>query len=131
MFEKKYFKQLIIFLNLLLIPFLVCFAVADVPELSSIVAILGRILNIAVGVAGIALVVMIAYGVIKSSLATGDPRGLEGAKATWTYALYGFFIVVAFFALFLIISRFVGSNLSPNSLLGNVASGINSLLNPR
>ena len=40
------------------------------------------------------LIIMIGYGIIKGSLAAGDPRGLEGAKSTWTYAVYGFLVVV-------------------------------------
>ncbi len=51
---------------------------------------------------------MIAYGIIKGSLAAGDPRGLEGAKGTWTYAVYGFLIVVLSFVIVSIIRTFLG-----------------------
>jgi hypothetical protein len=133
MIFKSIKKYLIFLTSILLSGYVVCFAKAmgeDPPLLSSIVNVAGRVLNIAVGVAGLVLVVMVAYGVWKSSLASGDPRGLEGAKLTWTYALYGFFIVVGFFAAVLIISRLIGVSLSPSSFLSNVSAGINSLMHP-
>ncbi len=63
-------------------------------------------------------------------MATGDPRGLEGAKQTWTYAVYGFFVVVGFTAIIMIIGKLLGINLSPSGFLGNVSGALNSLINP-
>ena len=100
------------------------------PDITGIVDVAGRVVNIAMMVAGIVLVTMVAYGVWKSSLATGDPRGLEGAKQTWTYALYGFFIVVGAFAAFVIIAGALGISINPGSLLNNVKSAITDLMNP-
>lgn len=102
----------------------------DPPQLSSIFGIAGNILNVAVGVAGLVLVAMIAYGVWKSSLATGDPRGLEGAKQTWSYAVYGFFIVVGFTAGVIIIGKLLGVNLTPSGFMGSVSSAVGDLINP-
>jgi hypothetical protein len=131
----KKFKSLSIFLvsYMLFSSLFFCFAyyaTPDAPPLTSIVPIIGRILNIAVGVSGVALVAMIAYGVWKSSLATGDPRGLEGAKQTWSYALYGFFIIVGAYAAIVIISSLLGVGVSPGGFLGNISSALNSLLHP-
>ena len=78
------------------------------PVFNDLRPVLIRIINVSMISAGAVLVVMIAYGVWKSSLATGDPRGLEGAKNTWSYALYGFFIVVGAFAIIMIIEGIVG-----------------------
>lgn len=117
-------------LQILFCSVFVSFALSDPPELVEVLDIAGRILNIAVGVAGIVLVAMVAYGVWKSSLSVGDPRGLEGAKQTWTYALYGFFIIVGSFAAFLIMTGILGITLSPASLLTNISTAITDLLNP-
>lgn len=132
----KKINYLGIFLTLQILLSNVCHSFAmtggdEPPALTSIVSIAGKILNIAMAMAGIVLVIMIAYGVVKSSLATGDPRGLEGAKQTWSYAIYGFFIVVGAFALIVIISHILGVSLAPSSFLGNISSALNSLLNPR
>ena len=131
----KKLKSLSVFLTsqILLSSLFFCFAVPaspDAPPLSSIVPIISRIINIAVGASGVVLVAMIAYGIWKSSLALGDPRGLEGAKQTWTYAIYGFFIVVGALALITIISNLLGTPISPSGFLGNISSALNSLLHP-
>lgn len=113
---------------------IVSFAVANVapdnsaPTLDQIGPVLTRILNILIVAAGGVLVIMIAYGIWKSSLAAGDPRGLEGAKNTWTYALYGFFVVVGVFALTMIIEGVIG--VSPgDGIIGKLVEAINELLN--
>jgi hypothetical protein len=133
MFNKRSIKNLVFVLTQLFMgSFVVCFAaLSDPPELSSLVDIARRTLNIAVMVSGIVLVAIIAYGVWKSSMATGDPRGLEGAKQTWTYALYGFLIVVAFFSIFIIITSALGITLSPGALLTGVSGALNALINPK
>ncbi|MFZ2664125.1 MAG: hypothetical protein WAX66_02080 [Patescibacteria group bacterium] len=100
------------------------------PSLDQLSGIAGRIFNALIYASGAVLVAMVAYGVIKASLAAGDPRGLEGAKQTWTYAIYGFFIIILFFAIFLIIARVLGINsiTSPGSVLNNIFDAINDLL---
>jgi len=79
-----------------------------------------------------ALVIMIAYGIIKASLATGDPRGLEGAKSTWSYALFGFFVIVLSWFLILFIRRLLGmsagSDLSPGGFIDDIKTEIQSLI---
>ena len=81
---------------------------------------------------GGALVIMIAYGIIKASLATGDPRGLEGAKSTWSYALFGFFVIVLSWFLILFIRRLLGmsagSDLSPGGFIDDIKTEIQSLI---
>ncbi len=105
-------------------------ALSDPPTFSELQPILVRIINVFIMCAGLVLVVMIAYGVWKSSLATGDPRGLEGAKSTWTYALYGFFIVVGVFAIIMIIEGIIGiSSGASGGLVGKLIDAINELLN--
>jgi len=98
------------------------------PQLTDIFTIVGNIFNILVMAAGGVLVVMIAYGAVKASMALGDPRQLQGAKDTWTHALLGFFIVVGFFAVFVIMAGFLGiTSLSPANLLNGVMDAIGQL----
>ena len=104
-------------------------ALSDPPTFDDLRPIIVRIINILIMCAGGVLVIMVAYGIWKSSLASGDPRGLEGAKSTWTYALYGFFIVVGAFAGFMIIQGIVGISSDSGGLVGNLIDSINELLN--
>ena len=134
MIKKLNSLSIFLTLQILFTGFFICFAAGgneDAPPLTDIVSIMGRILNIAIGIAGIVLVIMIAYGIWKSSLATGDPRGLEGAKQTWTHALYGFFIVIGAFTLVVIISGILGISLLPSAFLKNFSDALTALLNPK
>lgn len=99
----------------------------DTNQLGSLVGVFERILSYAMGVSGAVLVIMIAYGVWKSSMALGDPRGLEGAKQTWTYAIFGFFVVVGVFVIFAIISGIFGISIDPLGLFGGIRSALESL----
>jgi hypothetical protein len=98
------------------------------PEISDITPIIVRVIDILLVSAGGVLVVMVAYGVWKSSLATGDPRGLEGAKSTWSHALYGFFIVVGAFALIVIVSGVIGVSSKSGGWFPGLSNSINELL---
>lgn len=100
----------------------------DAPNIASIVCILGRVFNLAILVVGGILVFMIGYGIWKSSMALGDPKALASAKQTWTYAIIGFFIVVAFFAIFGIILQLLGLPvLTPADLMTRLEENITNL----
>ena len=78
------------------------------PSLTSLSSILSRIVGLFLAASAAALIIMVAYGIIKGSLAAGDPRGLEGAKSTWTYALYGFLIIVLSMVILTLIRKVLG-----------------------
>ncbi len=104
----KYHKYLV-FLSIMFSRAVVLYAESDEPPtFESLIDIIIRIFGLFLAVSAAALVIMIAYGIIKGSLAAGDPRGLEGAKGTWTYAVYGFLIVVLSFVIVSIIRTFLG-----------------------
>lgn len=103
------------------------FALSDPPTFSELEPIINRIVNVLMMSAGLVLVAMIAYGVWKSSLATGDPRGLEGAKSTWTYAIYGFFIVVGSLAIVMIVEGILGFS-SGGGFIHNLIVNIDALM---
>lgn len=132
MLKRKYSALSFLLANIIFGSSSYCLAAetGEPPQLSSLFSIAGNILNVAVSVAGIVLVIMIAYGVWKSSMAVGDPRGLEGAKQTWTYAIYGFFVVVGFTAGVIIIGHLLGVDLRPSGFLGSVSSAFGELINP-
>lgn len=121
----------ILFLSTLFYAAIPVFAdINNEPKFDDLRPILVRIINVLLISSGAVLVAMIAYGVWKSSLATGDPRGLEGAKLTWTYAIYGFFVIVGAFAIFIIAQGMLGiSSGVSGGLAKSLIKSINDLLN--
>lgn len=96
---------------------------------SNLAGIYTRIINIFIGAAASVLVIMIAYGIIKGSMSMGDPRGLEGAKGTWTYAIYGFLVVVLSFMIFSLVRNAVdGTSGEPGGFFENIINALDSLL---
>lgn len=99
----------------------------DEPTLGQMQDILVRVMNWLIFLVGVVFVVVIAYGAWKASTATGDPRGLDSAKSTWTYALFGALVVVGFFALFTIISGLFGFKIGFSEIFAGIFSGISTL----
>lgn len=109
---RDYFKKLkphkylvVLFLLFSLAPILYAAEEVTPPDFKQLVEIVSRIVGLFLAASAAVLVIMIAYGIIKGSLAAGDPRGLEGAKSTWTYALYGFLVVVLSMVIIVIIRK--------------------------
>lgn len=127
--KKITIKNLIFPSFLLLLSFTSRAGIED-PDIEGIFGPITKVFNIAVSLVGIALVVMIAYGIWKSSMSLGDPRGLEGAKQTWVYAFYGFAVVILFYAIFTIIASTFGisSLTSPAGLLEQVRDALKELV---
>lgn len=89
------------------------------PHPLQILCPLKRGLNVAIAFVGVVLPIMIVIGGIKLALAVGDPKGLEAARGTWTWAIIGSIVILGFFTIMLIISRLLGiDNLfaSPNDI---------------
>jgi len=96
----------------------------DNPTWDNFGTILIRIMNWVVYLVGIVFVVVIAYGAWKASTALGDPRGLDSAKSTWTYALFGVIIIAGFFAIFTIVSGFFGFKIGFADIFSGIIQGI-------
>lgn len=97
------------------------------PDPASIACILGRIIVIAIVVAGAIFIAMVAYGAVKLSMALGDPKGYGGAITTWQYALIGLFAVIAVGAVLSIVGKLIGVSLTPDALIGQLQGAINTL----
>lgn len=81
-----------------------------------------RILNLGLYASGIALAIFIGYGAIKMSLALGDPKGLQGASKTWTFALIGFFIIVGSIFIISVTAKLFGNTSLSYSFIFNKIS---------
>ncbi len=125
-------NKCIVFLSLLTFKTFVLYAAEpEPPAFGELRGILSRIIGLFFAASAAVLIIMIAYGIIKGSLAAGDPRGLEGAKGTWTYAIYGFLIIV----LSMLIVRIIRGRLGLSGPFGfelffdNIFNSVDSLVN--
>ncbi|HLD51504.1 hypothetical protein A3K34_04500 [candidate division WWE3 bacterium RIFOXYC1_FULL_40_10] len=108
-------------------------ATSQDPPPEAIICPIGKLLTIGVYAVGAVFVAVMAFGAWKMSMALGDARALEGAKMTWTYAVMGLFIVLAFFGSFSMISGMLGIRsdtfiATPEALVDKMAEGLSNLL---
>lgn len=94
----------------------------DEPALSDLEGVISNIFKYVVGLAGLVFAGAVAYAGWKFSASLGDARGIDAAKQTLTYALIGFGVVVAFFAIFSIFVNLLG--LSGFGGLGGLISSL-------
>lgn len=62
-------------------------------------------------VAGILSLIFVIIGGIKLVTSGGDPKNLESARSTITYAIIGVVVALLSFMLVSLVQRFVGSNI--------------------
>lgn len=96
------------------------------PTIDGLLDLVGRAIVMLAGGAALVFVAMIAYGAWKASMALGDPRGLDAAKKTWTYAMFGVLVAVGALSVFAIVARILGVSYSLS--LSPLTSGIRSAL---
>jgi len=88
-----------------------CYEVVDgekVATLKGFECVFANILNVVVRLAGIALFIMLLMGAIKLMIAGGDPKKIQSAQQTFTYAIFGLAIIVGTWFVFLLIKTFTG-----------------------
>ena len=102
----------------------------DNPYPTDFLVPLARVFNLFLLIAGAALVLVILYGAIKLSMSFGDPRKMMAAKSVLTYALFGFFIIVAFFILTAFVAGALGIPFfsGPDAIFQAIADGIEAFL---
>ena len=77
-------------------------------EFSDLETIFANVLAAALGLAGIVLFVTLVMGGFSYLTAGGDPKKLEGAKGTITYAIYGIIFVALAYLFLRLIAIFTG-----------------------
>jgi hypothetical protein len=88
-----------------------------------------RLINVGFVVLGAVVVIMVVYGGIKASLAFGDPKALQGAKMTWTWAAIGAGVVLLSVVIIPIILKLFGIDLTIDSVLQGLESSFSSFWN--
>ena len=81
----------------------------DTPaQLSDLEVVFANIVRAVLGLAGIVLFLMLLVGGFKYMTAGGDPKALDAAKKTLTYAIMGIVLVASAFLILRFIQEFTG-----------------------
>jgi hypothetical protein len=84
----------------------------DVPKIKDFELIFQRILTVALGFAGVAVFIMFLIGGFKYLTSGGDPKGVEEAQKTITYAVGGLILIALSYLILVLISSFTGVSLT-------------------
>lgn len=90
-----------------------------VATLSCIPYVLQNIIFWAFALVGIAAVIFVIYGGVKFVLSGGDPKQVDGARKTITYALIGLALVISAFVIINIIGVVTGATCISQIGIGN------------
>lgn len=77
-------------------------------DLGALQKLLTDLISISVGLAFVALVVMLVVGGIRLIISGGDAKGLQGAQQTITWAVVGIILLVVAWLVLKLISSFTG-----------------------
>jgi hypothetical protein len=80
----------------------------SVARISDLGTIFQRIVSLALGFAGIVLFILLIVGGFKFITSGGDPKALEGAKKTLTYAIGGLIIILVSYLILVLVSSITG-----------------------
>jgi len=80
----------------------------NVATLNCVTVVVQNVIYAAFLFAGIVAVILIIYSGIKFILSGGDPKQVEGARKTLTYAIIGFIVILLSFAILNLISGITG-----------------------
>lgn len=87
-------------------------SIEDVPKIKDFELIFERIVTIALGFAGIAVFIMFLIGGFKYLTSGGDPKAVEEAQKTLTYAIGGLILIALSFLILVFLSNFTGVDLT-------------------
>lgn len=90
----------------------------DVAQLSNLQDVFSRVIEVALSFAGIVLFIMLIVGGFKYITAGGDPKGIEGAKKTLTYAIAGIVLIALSFLILRFIEVFTGAPVTQFNIIG-------------
>ena len=93
-------------------------AVGDPAKLSDLEKVFGNVVNVALGFAGIVLFFMLIIGGFKYITAGGDPKGIEGARKTLTYAIAGMVLIALSYLILRFIESFTGAPVTEFNIIG-------------
>ncbi len=78
------------------------------PTLQNLDEVFKSIVNVILGIAGITFFILLLSSGFKFITSGGDPKALEGAKKTLTYAIGGLILIIASYLILLLIKEITG-----------------------
>jgi hypothetical protein len=97
----------------------------DAPSPRAVLCPVVRVFNVLILSVGVILIIMIGYGSVKVFMSLGEPKGLAGAKQTWTFAVIGGGIVLFFFVFYTIVANALGLGAyTPMGLVNLIDNGL-------
>lgn len=73
--------------------------------------VFSSLISVALGLAGIALFIMLVIGGLRYITSGGDPKAAEAARRTLTFAILGMVLVASAFLILRFIGRFTGADI--------------------
>ena len=80
----------------------------DIATIKDLEFIFGNVVKSALGFAGIVLFVLLLTGGFKYITSGGDPKALEGAQKTITYAIGGLILILVSYLILVLIKTITG-----------------------
>lgn len=80
----------------------------DPPTLQNLEEVFKSVVNVILGIAGITFFILLLSSGFKFITSGGDPKALEGAKKTLTYAIGGLILIIASYLILLLIKEITG-----------------------
>ncbi len=80
----------------------------DPPSLQNLEDVFANVIKIVLGIAGITFFILLLSSGFKFITSGGDPKALEGAKKTLTYAIGGLIIIILSYLILLLIEEITG-----------------------
>jgi hypothetical protein len=80
----------------------------DIPSLGCLAQVIVRVINFTLMFLEAVLVIMILWGAVRFITSTGDPKAIESARKTITYAIIGAVIVALSFVLVNLVTTALG-----------------------
>ena len=84
----------------------------DIAQLSDLEGLFSNVVGIVLGLAGITFFVLLLSSGFKFITSGGDPKALEGAKKTLTYAVGGLIAIILSYLILLLIQQLTGVNVT-------------------
>ena len=81
-------------------------------QLSDLEKIFTNLVQALLGLAGITLFILILMGGLKYITSGGDPKAMEGAQKTITYAIGGLIVILLSYMILIFIAKITGVDIS-------------------
>lgn len=92
---------------------------AGVAAISDLECVFGNVIGAALGFAGIVLFILLLSGGFKYITSGGDPKALEGAQKTITYAIGGIVLILLSYLILVLIKTITGVDITQFKVFQN------------